>query len=126
MVRAIDEGLGLRAGEPVPCPDALLFDAGDLVDAGGGFGLEPAVGGGLARQFLNAARRWLIVEGAYPLDSSAARWAWTAARVKGGVPCSARQAKKSSSALPYMARVEGLETASRTRRLTASSGTTAG
>ena len=41
-IGAVDESLGLGAGEPVPCPDALLLDAGDLVDAGGRLGIEPA------------------------------------------------------------------------------------
>lgn len=58
---AVDKGLGLRAGEPVPCPDALLFDAGDLVDRGGGFGVQPAVGGSFARQFLHG--RQALVDG---------------------------------------------------------------
>ena len=59
-----------------------------------------------------------MVDGAYPLLSSTARCAWTAAREKGGLPCSLHQRKKSASALPYMVRVLGLDTASRTSRIT--------
>ena len=34
-VGAVDEGLGLRLGQPVPCPGSGLLDAGHLVDGGG-------------------------------------------------------------------------------------------
>ena len=66
--------LGCACVSQFPAPDALLFDAGDLVDAGDGFGIQPAVGGGLKRQLFTAARRWLMVEGALPLDWSTVRW----------------------------------------------------
>ena len=63
-IGAVDERLGLRPGQPVPCPDALLFDAGDLVDAGGDVSASSQPLGAASRaSFLIAARRWLMVEG---------------------------------------------------------------
>jgi hypothetical protein len=52
-IRAVDESPGLHLGQSVPCPDALLLIAGDLVDAGGGFGIQPAVQCHLARQLFH-------------------------------------------------------------------------
>ena len=55
-VGAVDERLGLRPGQPVPCPDSLLLDPGHLVDGGGHRGIEQPVGGRLARQFLDGGQ----------------------------------------------------------------------
>src|SRR5215467_5077615 len=54
---------------------------------------------------------WLMLEGASDWASRCARYCWTVARWKAGEPWAAHQAKKSSSARAYMARVSGLETA---------------
>ena len=106
-IGAVDESLGLRLGEPVPCPGALLLDARHLVDAGGHFGIEQPVGGGLARQFLDRGQALVdgggrvalgFEDGAVGLDGGAGEGRTSLLRPPG---------KKSSSALAYMVRVRG-------------------